>query len=346
MKSLRYITIYVLTFFAVQVAVAQGVPTITSRLSADTVMIGDRVTLTIEVEKDVMQSIIFPTFDFTQRVAEGDEAEQPQQREPSIEVINDFAPDTISMGGRRVLLRKRYEMAVYDEGIYKLGKAQALYVDKNIVDTLIAEREEELYVKTFQIDSTMKSVRDLKPQKTLKLRFAEFSGYLGIALAVALLLAGVIYLLVRYLHKRGKHLSDLFKPAPPVPAHIVAIEALEKLHNEKLWQNNKHKQYYSGLSDILRTYLAGRFEVGAMEMTTDEIAEALRDVEIEHKSKMELLSVLREADLVKFAKATPEASENELAYDKAFYFVENTKPVEVVEEEEDEPTKNEKEAKQ
>ena len=150
---------------------------------------------------------------------------------------------------------------------------------------------------------------------------------LALALAVALLLAGVIYLLVRYLHKRGKHLSDLFKPAPPVPAHIVAIEALEKLRNEKLWQNNKHKQYYSGLSDILRTYLAGRFEVGAMEMTTDEIADALREVDIEHKSKMDLLSVLRDADLVKFAKATPEANDNELAYDKAFYFVENTKPV-------------------
>jgi len=162
----------------------------------------------------------------------------------------------------------------------------------------------------------------------------------GISLAVVLLIAGVLYLLVRYLHSRGKHISTLFRPTPPPPPHIVAIEALEKLRNEKLWQNNKHKLYYSGLSDILRTYLAGRFEVGAMEMTTDEIAEALRVVDIEQKSKMDLLSVLRDADLVKFAKATPEANDNELAYDKAFYFVENTKPVEVVEEE-DEPTKNE-----
>ena len=337
MKLLRYIIIYVSALLVGGMAVAQSTPTITSHISADTVMIGDRVTLTIEVDADVMQHIVFPTFDFTQNLPEGAE-----QQEPSIEVINDFAPDTISKEGRRVRLRKRYEMAVYDEGIYKLGRAQALYLDKNIVDTLFAEREEELFVKTFQIDSTMTTVRDLKPQKTLKLRFAEFGGYLGIALAVALLLAGVIYLLVRYLHKRGKHLSDLFKPAPPVPAHIVAIEALEKLRNEKLWQNNKHKEYYSGLSDILRTYLAGRFEVGAMEMTTDEISDALREVDIEHKSKMDLLSVLRDADLVKFAKATPEANDNELAYDKAFYFVENTKPVEVVEEE-DEPTKNEKE---
>ena len=82
-----------------------------------------------------------------------------------------------------------------------------------------------------------------------------------------------------------------------------------------------------------------------MEMTTDEIAEALRCVDIEQKPKMDLLSVLRDADLVKFAKATPEAEENELAYSKAYHFVEETKPVEIVEED-DEPTKNEKEVAQ
>ena len=336
MKFLRYIITVFSAILTTQMVVAQSVsPTITSHISADTVMIGDRVTLTVEVEKDVMQQIVFPSFDFAQ-------ADGAEQKEPSIEVIRDFAPDTISHEGRRVRLRKRYEMAVYDEGIYNMGKAQVLYLDKNLIDTLFAEREESVVVKTFQIDSTMTSVRDLKPQKTLKLHFAEFGGYLGIALAVALLLAGAIYLLVRYLHKRGRRISDLFKPAPPVPAHIVAIEALEKLHNEKLWQNDKHKLYYSGLSDILRTYLAGRFEVGAMEMTTDEIADTLRDIEIEQKQKMNLLSVLRDADLVKFAKATPESEENELAYDKAYHFVEETKPVEVVEEVEDAPTKNEK----
>ena len=338
MKFYRYIIIYVSALWAIQSAMAQSVaPTITSRLSADTVMIGDRVTLTVEVEKDLMQHIIFPSFDFSQTKGE-------QQSEPSIEVIGDYAPDTLSQEGRRVRLRKRYEMVVYDEGIYRMGKAQVLYLDKNLVDTLFAEREEELIVKTFQIDSTMTTVRDLKPQKTLKLRFAEFGGYLGISIAIILLLAAILYLLVRYMHKRGKRISDLFKPAPPVPAHIVAIEALEKLRNEKLWQNNKHKLYYSGLSDILRSYLAGRFEVGAMEMTTDEIAEALCNMEIEQKQKMDLLSVLRDADLVKFAKATPEAEENELAWSKAFYFVENTKPIEKIdEEEEDKPTKNKKE---
>ena len=344
MKPLRYIIIYVLALFAVGGAVAQNsAPTISAHLSADTIMIGDRITLTIEVEKDLMQQVFFPTFDFVHK-AESEEAQA--ESEPSIEVINDFEPDTIPQEGRRVVLRKRYEMAVYDEGIYNLGRAKVLYADKNLVDTLVAERDEEFVVKTFQIDSTMTTVRDLKPQMTLKLRFAEFGGYLAIALGVMMLLALAIYLLVRHLHKQGRNIADLFKPAPPVPAHIVAIEALERLHNEKLWQNDKHKLYYSGLSDILRTYLAGRFEVGAMEMTTDEIVDALRAIDIEQKQKMDLLAVLRDADLVKFAKATPEADENELAYSKAYTFVEETKPVEQTLEDEDEPIKNEKEAKQ
>ena len=338
MNNLRYIIICILALTVSSVVVGQSQsPTITSHLSADTVSIGDRVVLTIEVDKDMMQHVEFPIFNFNLESGE-------QQAEPSIEVVHDYEPDTVSNEGRRVCLRKRYEMAVYDEGIYHMGKVKVLYFDKNIVDTLTADNEEELFVKSVQVDTTG-MVRDLKPQKSMRWHIKEHIGYGAIALGIALLLALVIYLLVRYLHKRGKRITDIFKPAPPLPAHIVAIMALEKLYNEKLWQNNKHKQYYSGLSEILRTYLAGRFEMSAMEMTTDEIAVALGDMDIDQKHKMNLMSVLRDADLVKFAKAMPEADENELAYNKAYYFIEETKPVAHLEMEEDQPTKNEKEAK-
>ena len=312
-------------------------PTITSQLSADTIRIGDRVTLTIEVDKDVMQHVEFPVFNFA---PEGN----PEQANTSVEIIRDFPADTISKDGRRERLRKRYEMAIYDEGIYNMGRAQVLYIDKNIVDTLFGEDENRIFVDIFPLDSMQTpTVRDLKPQKTLKWHIAEHVGYAGIGLGVLALLAGALLLLMWYLAKRGKRITDLFKPAPPLPAHIVALAALDALHGEKLWQSGEYKLYYSTLSDILRTYLAGRFEVGAMEMTTDEIAASLREVDIEQKQKMNLLGVLRDADLVKFAKATPEAEENEGAFDKALNFVENTKPVEEVEEEEDEPTKNSKE---
>lgn len=156
-----------------------------------------------------------------------------------------------------------------------------------------------------------------------------------VGLCGVLLLALVaLYALKRILARYGKGLGDLFKPAPPQPPHVVAIKALEALHNQKLWQNNRHKQYYSGLTDILRTYIAARWGVGAMEMTSDEIIEAMRSEELPDKARMDLTAILRDADLVKFAKATPDGEQNEADYLKAFYFVEETKLV--VEEEEPE----------
>ena len=172
------------------------------------------------------------------------------------------------------------------------------------------------------------TIYDLKPQRTLPLRAEEITGYLFGGLFLLLNLAALLFALRYHLSKRGKHLSDLFKPAPPAPPHVEAIRALEGLHNQKLWQNNKHKAYYSGLTDILRRYLAGRYGIGALEMTSDEIIDAVRPLDLPRKSAMELTALLREADLVKFAKATPEAARNEEAYQWAYYFVEETKPVE------------------
>ena len=311
-----------------QVAVGQSIrPKVEARIIPDSVMIGDRFTLTIEVEKDLVQSLAFPHFERPEGDTSG-----------SLECIEDAEVDTVERVGRRLRLRKRYVMTAFDEGVYSLGRAQVLYADKNIVDTLYSEDSLRVVVNTFQIDSlsgALSEIRDLKPQKTLKLRFGEFAGYLGCALLGVLIIALGVFALMKYLASRGKRISDIFRTPPPPPPHIVAISALEALSHQKLWQNNKHKQYYSALSDILRTYLDGRFGVGAMEMTTDEIVEAIREIDVPQKSTMDLIAVLRDADLVKFAKAMPEAAENESAYSKAYYFVEETKPVEEVEQESD-----------
>ena len=65
-----------------------------------------------------------------------------------------------------------------------------------------------------------------------------------------------------------------------------------------------------------------------MEMTSDEIIEAVRGIDVPRKNAMDLTEILREADLVKFAKATPAAEENEAAYRAVWDFVEQTKPAE------------------
>lgn len=314
------------------IAVAQSVtPTVKAYIEPDSILIGDRFTLTIDVEKDQVQSLFFPAFSMERAGT----AEDGMPQFGVLECLEDHPVDTLEQKGRRLLLRKRYTLTAFDEGVYNLGRPSVLYADKNIVDTLYGVKDSlHVVVNTFKIDSTA-MLRDIKPVKTLPFKFGEISGYLTILLAILAILALAVYLLARYLAKRGKKITDLFKPEPPLPPHIIAITALENLQNQKLWQNNRHKEYYSALSEIVRTYIDGRFGIGAMEMSTDEIVEAIKEIDLPQKSAMDLVSVLRDADLVKFAKALFEASENESAYSKIYYFVEETKPVEVTEEEEE-----------
>lgn len=298
------------------VAVAQSeTPTVRARIEPDSVFIGDRFDFIIEVEKDLVQTVLFPEF--------------TPKGENLIELVEVMPTDTLERDGRRLKIAQRYRLAAFQEGLINMGKPGVLYADKNIVDTLYTTDSLVLKVATFQIDSTSQSIYDLKPQLTLPFRLAEIRGYLLWGLLLVALLALALYGLHRYLEARGRHLKDLFKPAPPEPPHVVAIKALEALHHQKLWQNNKHKLYYSTLTDILRTYIAGRWGVGAMEMTSEEIIAAMRSVELPDKARMDLTSVLMDGDLVKFAKFTPEAEQNESDYMKVYYFVEETKPVEV-----------------
>lgn len=324
MKRPAFLTAAAAALLAAATASAQT-PTVEARIVPDSIGIGDTFTLEIDVERDQVQVTEFPLY----------------ENDDKLEVVQSLPVDTLSREGRRLRLRKRYVMQAFSEGRYNLGRPGVLYADKNIVDTLWARDSLYLEVATFQIDSTSQSIYDVKPQWNLPFRFGEVSGYAQWgALALVLLLAAA-YALKRYLESRGKRLGDLFRPSPPQPPHVVAIKALEALHHQKLWQNNKHKQYYSALTDILRTYVAARWGFGAMEMTSDEIIETMRAEELPDKARMDLTAILRDADLVKFAKATPEAEQNEADYLKAYYFVEETKVAEAEEEtEEQEPAKN------
>ncbi len=294
-------------------AAAQQTPRVTAHVEPDSIAIGDRFDYVIDVEKDLVQVVEFPEF------------EDPKGQ---IELVESLPVDTLERDGRRLKLRKRYRLAAFDEGHYNLGTAHVLYADKNILDTLSSRDSIYLKVGTFEIDSTSQSIYDVKDLHNLPFRLGEIRTYLIWGAAALLLLAAAAWGLVRWLRSRGKRIGDLFRPAPPLPPHVAAIQALEALHNQKLWQNNRHKQYYSGITDILRTYIAARWEIGAMEMTSDEIIAAMQPVELPDKARMDLTAILRVADLVKFAKAAPEAEENEACYLKAYYFVEETKLVE------------------
>ncbi len=120
------------------------------------------------------------------------------------------------------------------------------------------------------------------------------------------------------------------------PAHVIAFRELEKLKNEKLWQNGETKKYYIRLTEIIRQYLENRFGVNSLELTTSETLEALVKTGFKKdESFNKLRSVLTGADLVKFAKYKPDPTENESVFSNSYDFVSATKAVEVIEEKSD-----------
>ena len=252
--------------FAGLAARAQETPTVTARVEPDSIMIGDRFDYVIDVEKDLVQVVEFPVFD---------------PRDGKIELVENCPVDTLERDGRRLKLRKRYRLAAFDEGKYNLGAAQVLYADKNILDTLRSTDSVYLEVATFQIDSTSQSIYDLKAQKNLPFRFREVSGYVkwGVFFLLMLLAAG--YALKRYLASRGKGFRRPVQTRSAAPASRGGHPGPRKRSTTRNLRTTGIK-YYSGFTDILRTYIAAM-----ASWRSDEIIETMRPEELPDKARMD-----------------------------------------------------------
>ena len=287
-------------------------PQVSAIFSKDTIMLGDQFYLDIKVDKDQTQITEFPIVGDT--------------LVPGIEVIREYPTDTVA-DGRNLSLTKRYLLTSFDHGSYRV-EYPILYIDKNITDTLIAYTD-KIFVNTFEIDTTKQQIHDIKPQQAMPVKFGEFSGYLALTLlAIGLITLLVIWLVKRYKQrKQSQTVSDKPKEAP----EVIAIRALEALQNEKLWQSNRHKLYYTRLTDIIRTYIDHRWDINSMEMTTSQTLDAVKKL-IPEDAKSQLSRLLTTADYVKFAKYTPEVEDNEMSWNDAYNFVEQTKAQAVEEE--------------
>lgn len=199
-------------------------------------------------------------------------------------------------------------------------------------DTL---RTNSLALKVFvpfdNIEVDAEKYCDIKDVQTPDFVIWDYLGwFLWPLLALALIIGG--WYGYRYWRT---HRSQEEKPvvkAKPLPAHVVAMQALESLAAKQLWQNGRDKLFHTELTDILRVYIEQRFQVPAMERTSDEILDSLYELAESQKSSLaNLKQILGLADLVKFAKYLPMADENQLSFVNARMFVEQTKLVEVTE---------------
>jgi hypothetical protein len=331
-------------------------PTLNAHFSKDSVEIGDHVDLILDIEKDRATEIGIPDFD-----GNPTEEQQRQLREALgnistyreydadvLELIADYPFDTVKVEGRKLHLRKRYRLAVMETGDLHL-RPSILYFEKNreLPDTiygrdtltLCVARYEALDTLSFlvadpqsqgiQVDASLAqkhlATEGITTQKDLPFRFLEIRDYVIYGIIALVLLALLVWLVATHLYKLMRKRETSVSVMPKIPPHIVANKALVELHNRKLWQNGKYKLYYTELTAILRVYISGRWGISAMEYTTDEIIEALSDISLPNDCRFKLVALLRTADMVKFAKAEPDADENEENYTRAYYFVEDTK---------------------
>jgi hypothetical protein len=141
--------------------------------------------------------------------------------------------------------------------------------------------------------------------------------------AILVLVIGIIYLIKFLKNRKPAEVEE--EIVPEIPVHIIALEKLEKIKEEKLWQNGKVKSYHSHISEILREYIENRYQVNALEETTSEILHGLRLHNISPELMNKLTQTLTLADLVKFAKEQPLPNENEMSIAAAIEFVNTTK---------------------
>jgi hypothetical protein len=147
---------------------------------------------------------------------------------------------------------------------------------------------------------------------------------LGGLLAV-ILIALTTLLVSRYLARRPKASPP---PPPPRPAWELAIERLDQLkrRQETLLAADRGEEFVEGVSGALREYLGRRYGFDGLESTTDEIQRTLEKLR-PYKLPLSGVSLLLEqCDLVKFARATPDASQCDDLWNGALGLVRATTP--------------------
>lgn len=242
-----------------------------------------------------------------------------------VEIVNASKVDTVETSRNNYLQYKQLlTITSFDSGYQSIPPVEFQYtLPGESVPQQVRSDSLILYVRSVDVDTT-RAIRDIKPTMEAPLTLAElwpvFTG-----LAIVGLIAGFIW----YYLWRRKMKKPLF-PAirkQQLPAWQEALENLERIESMKLWQNGRYKEYYTGITDVLRIYLENQFQIPAMEMISAEIIESLERHPGLNAHKEKVIQVLNLSDLVKFAKELPLPAENQLSFDNIKEFVNNTKPV-------------------
>jgi len=259
--------------------------TIKTSIDSLSIKIGQELNYKIEVDVDTTSLVVFP---------------EGQTFQP-LEMIESYQVEATKMNDRFRLIKK-YGLTQFDSGKYTIPRQKVLIGDYEfLTDSLQVE------VNNIVVDTTKQGLYDIKPIIEVDKSTSKWWLYL----LMILLILGLIAFLLYWFIWREKPLTEEEKVAllPPYERAKLALQALDNAH---YLENNEIKAYYSDLTQIIRKYLDEKVYDRALESTTDELINRLnllRDgnqIDISKDDIKNIETILKRADLVKFAKSKPD----------------------------------------
>lgn len=307
MKRLLY---FIILFFITSVALAQV--TVQARIDSSMLLIGEQTNIHFEVTQDKKSKVRFPFL--SDSIVKG------------VDIVSILKPDTIELENGQWKIDAKVTVTSFDSASYYIPSFKFV-VGSDTLET----NPLSLKVYSVPVDTT-KGIYDIKPIYNARINWKEV---ITIALLILLSLALLTFLFF-YIKKRffTKHTAD-DRFSPSEPAHVIALRELDRIKNDKLWQQGRLKEYYTDVTTVLRQYMEHRFHLAALEMTSDEILDGIKVLQVDVSVQNSLRQMLLLADLVKFAKWVPTTLEHETTLNNAYLFVNET--IQELTEEENEP---------
>jgi len=283
---MKKLAINILLFIISLPLISQDI-TVEAKLDSSDVLIGDHINYTVTVRQPSGIRLLMP--EYTDSLYTG------------LEILSQTEIDTSYLDNDELFLSKNFTITSFDTGFYQIPP---FYLELETNKSRKRFYSDYVPLRVSRTDITPPDSTDvvfdiIGPQK-VGYSASEILPWILLAIAI---IAGSWFFIKYWPWKPEKEKPEQAR-MPSEPIHIITLRELDKLEKKKLWQEGMVKQYYSELTDILRYYIEIRFNNNALEMTSEEILNHYSIKELREKTIRDLESILRNADLAKFAKYT------------------------------------------